>query len=546
MEFMEVGVRVDLDRLRVIRTDDGFLAGDADEPYLWVINAKVDGTTVFENSPQTATVEVHSSSAAPGNLGSASEGVPDGKSIAIPTSVGTFDTFLRGTTGSAQALTRFATLVVAIAALEHDDSRKQDIIELHKRIIKRARTGLEGELRDIVQEVLDGDIPSAGDVRKRLEAQISEATLRKVIDEFGNDLIGEPVNLLNQDVFVGYHADTVLTFPDLLANSLDGFPINARLNRGADRALYRVTGAVTRTDIHEPPTLGLVRLDDKRLRLCGRSFGKKAWVHERSTAGTWGNEKALGVTALSSGVALASSSDGSKMYAVARGLSHKMRIKLPGSGDTWSGLFEREFATGAGVACSADGKMVFVMATGKDGKVYATTNFNFGKGWKVDWFSIGLKSAASPALCCSADGRSLILITLGEDRKIYQSVFDVGLDELKPKITLPIDSIRFKSAPACAISDDGKRLRIAAVGEDGVMRVSKPSLAPGDTEIWSELGELVSAPALACSPDGQTLHIAAIDKSLRLRHRFSTDSGASWPKRKGQSWAVLRENAAWY
>ena len=104
LEFMEVGVRVQLDKLKVSRVDDGFVAGSADEPYLWLIVAKVDGTTIFENSPATATVAVQSTSAAPGNLGPASQGVEAGTTIAIPKSVGRIDTTLRGTTGGVLTL----------------------------------------------------------------------------------------------------------------------------------------------------------------------------------------------------------------------------------------------------------------------------------------------------------------------------------------------------------------------------------------------------------------------------------------------------------
>ena len=451
MEFIELEVRIHLDRLRVDRTDDGFIAGSADEPYLWFIVAKIDGSTVFENSPQTATVAVHTTSAAPGNLGTASQGVPAGKWIPIPNAVGTFTTTLRGATQGGHALTRFATLVVAIAALEHDESRTQDILALHQRVIDESKSALEAELRKIVQEVIAGNIPSAADVRERLESQISEEKLKAIIDDFGSDLVGQPVNLLNQDVFVGHNVDTVLTFPDLLASAMDGTSIEVQLRRGSveqNRASYHISGNVKRTDIREPPTIGLVRLNDKRLRLCGRTVEKRAWLHERSAAGDWGPETALGATALSSGVALAASADGTRMHVVGRGLSHKMRIKL--RSDTWGELFDRKFSTGAGVACSADGRLVYIMATGEDGNVYATLDLNGGTSWEVDWFPIGLKSVASPALACSADGLKLFLITLGEDRKLYESIFDVGPEKLAPKITLPLDSLLFKSAPACA------------------------------------------------------------------------------------------------
>ncbi|MFN8227320.1 MAG: hypothetical protein U0R18_11485 [Mycobacterium sp.] len=554
MEFMEVGVRVQLDKLKVSRVDDGFLAGSADEPYLWLIAAKVDGTTIFENSPGTATVAVLSTSAAPGNLGPASQGVEAGRTIAIPKSVGRIDTTLRGTTGGVLTLTQFATLVVAIAALEHDDSRVGDIVDLHDVVITESKRRLETELREIVAEVLAGDIPTASEVRKRLEAQIDEETLEDIIDDFGHGLIGAPVNLLNQDVFVGHNVDTVLTFPRVLANSIDGFPIKARLRRGKpdeDRPVYWVTGGVTRTDIQEPPTVGLVLLGDNRLRLCGRSIGKRVFLHERTAAGEWKGDKPFGNGVMTSGVTMAASADGARMYAVARGVDNRLHFKHPESGDTWPQLFSRTFATGGGIACSSDGQQVFVAGTGTDGKVYVSTSTNGGKGFQGDFTSIGVTSVASPALACSADGRTLFIATLGADRKIWQTIVDVTDGKVHPKISLPLDSLRFKSAPAVACSDDGKRVHFAGLGEDGVMRILEPEVTKGSTDFWRELDKAhddwhVSAPALACSPDGKTIHIAAIDHSLRLTHRFSPDGGKTWPHQDGERWHVVRENAAWY
>ena len=64
MDVIEIGVRVHLDQLRVQKTDDGVVAGSADEPYLWSFVLTVDGTSVFENVPDTAEVRVHSTSPA--------------------------------------------------------------------------------------------------------------------------------------------------------------------------------------------------------------------------------------------------------------------------------------------------------------------------------------------------------------------------------------------------------------------------------------------------------------------------------------------------
>jgi len=253
MEDIEISARIHLDKLRVVRTDDGWVAGSADEPYLWFVVIKVDGSTIELGVPPTAHVDIDATSAAPGNLGPASQGVPAGTTIAIPTAVGTLETTLRGGAGAAVSLTRFATFVIAVAAMEHDETRAQDVIALRSRIIADSRDKLNDELRQIVQEFIDGEIPSAADVEKRLRHQISEDEIEKIVKDFFGELFGQPVNLINHDVFVGYNTDTVVNFPKLLASSLTGIPIDVRLERGndPDRPRYHLWGAVERRS-HRP------------------------------------------------------------------------------------------------------------------------------------------------------------------------------------------------------------------------------------------------------------------------------------------------------
>lgn len=504
MEFIELAVRIHLDHFDAPRGAD---------PDAWFVMAKADGTACAPSPQPTATVAVHAAvTARPG--------------FAKP-SVGIFATTLRGPTGPVLAHTRFATLVFAVAALDHGANARRDIDVVRSRVIAESKRRLGNELRDIAQEVLAGSIPSLAEVRKRLDSQFDADEFTSVVDDVGRGLVSRNV-------------DTVPTFPDLLAHAIDGVPIDVPLRRVDGKVRSRLTGVVERTDIHEPPTIGLACLGDGRLRICGRSAGKRAFTHERSATGVWGSASALGDTALSSGVTVATGTDGARTYAVARGLDRTIRIKLPDSGDSWDRLPGGKFATGAGVACSADGSRVYVAATAEDGNVHATIGFDGGARW-TDWMPTGVRSIASPALACSADGATLFLATLGEDRRLYESVVDTRQSDLRPTAGTRIGSLRFRSAPGCACSGDGARRWIGAVGDDGQLRVGGPGRAG-----WSELGEVISAPALACSTDGKRLHVAAIDKALRLRHRSSTDGGAGWPKPHGVSWEVLRENAAWF
>ncbi|OKH76916.1 hypothetical protein EB73_01975 [Mycobacterium sp. SWH-M3] len=302
MEFIELAVRIHLDHFDAPRGAD---------PDAWFVIAKADGTACAPSPQPTATVAVHAAvTARPG--------------YAKP-SVGIFATTLRGPTGPVLAHTRFATLVFAVAALDHGANARRDIDVVRSRVIAESKRRLGNELRDIAQEVLGGSIPSLAEVRKRLDSQFDADEFTSVVDEVGRGLVSRNV-------------DTVLTFPDLLAHAIDGVPIDVPLRRVDGKVRSRLTGVVERTDIREPPTIGLACLGDGRLRIYGRSAGKRAFTHERSATGVWGSASALGDTALSSGVTVATGTDGARTYAVARGLDRTIRIKLPDSGDSWDRL----------------------------------------------------------------------------------------------------------------------------------------------------------------------------------------------------------------
>ena len=115
-------------------------------------------------------------SAAPGNLGPASQGVEAGRTIAIPKSVGRIDTTLRGTTGGADAHAVSPPWWSRSPRFEHDDSRVGDIVDLHDVVITESKRRLETELRRSSRKYSPATFPLHPRCAKRPEAQIDEET----------------------------------------------------------------------------------------------------------------------------------------------------------------------------------------------------------------------------------------------------------------------------------------------------------------------------------------------------------------------------------
>jgi hypothetical protein len=581
MQPIEIDVRIALRRLTIVKHNDADIAGAADEPFLWFAGIKVDASSVNPMRPNEASVTIHAASGKHHNLGGAAEGVTDGDRVPIPESIGTWETTLRGF-DSPLGLTQFATLGFAVAALEHDESSDVDAIEVWRRVVADAQTRLDTALRGVIRDGLDAiaagtDLPSESDVQAQLEAAVSYERIDEVVDDFSNGRIGaqvlssvfNPISLVqsgleggNPDDFIGHTVQTA-TFAMILATSMTGIRYDLELTRkkdaevtlqggGADltthgRATYRVAGSLKRLDIQEPPTIGLVRFHDGRLRIYGRSVNKNIYYHERTASGQWRPNTRVGSGEFSSGPAVAASADGASIYTFARGMSHRIWLDVAGGTDAWRKLGDRKFATGAGAACSNDGRIVWVAATGDDHRIYLQVSTTGKFGLDDDWRALDIgESATSPALACTGDGTVLHLAYVGADRNLRRARFELDRGSGHEPVYVKTHGGGFRSAPALAVSDGGSVLWIAALGDDDEVqrrqRLRRVPTSPFFESRWMRFqGASASAPSLACTPDGKGVHLADIAHSLRLRHRASNNEGESWPQRE-----LLSPNALWF
>lgn len=558
---MQIEVRIKLDRLHVKRKNES-----ADEPFLWVLFLKFDGSTANIAFPEQASISVKSPSGAHHNLGKPSEGVESGESLPIPAEIGEWRTTLQGF-DAALDLTQYATLSLAVVGLEEDQTTDSNAIELHARVIAEVRKRLNSEIRKIIREIIAArqsgkEGPDADDVEKRLRDQVNAKRIKEVIDHFVGEVLPgliagavlDPIAALialvqsDQDDLIGYSVPDPFTFPRILANSLTGIELDLKLtNPKSDKGEYRVTGRVQRSDIKEPPTLAAIWRGAGRLAIYARSTGGGVYFLNSANRGSdWGHNKRVGQGVLSSGPASACSSDGNRVYVFGRGENRGIWVCLPEKrgepGSKWQQLFDRKFISGPGAACSDDGDIVWAAATGEDGRVHITNNLRGGKDWTNKWDPIAdEKFLTSPALSCDTSGHKLHIVALGEDRQIRHA-FTPDRGKTWERFTRRLGKT-FVSAPACATSIDGRILWVAAMDEEHryhIRRLGDFGNSAGSGKWGPFGGTFVSAPALACSPDGKEVHIFGIGEDLALRHRFSTDEGENWTK-----WAPV-PGGAWY
>ncbi len=574
---MQIDVRIKLDRLRVVRQNES-----SDEPFLWVLYFKFDGSTANILLPDQATIGVRAPSGAHHNLGKPSEGVGSGQSIPIPAAIGEWETSLRGFDGALE-LTQFATLSLAVAGLEEDQTTDTHALEAHRRVVADVKQRLTAEIRRVIRDIVAARAageagPSAQDVEERLRDQVNADRIREVIDGLISDVLPfaivgaffNPVSLISAavegsdpDDRVGYAVPDPFTFPRILANSLLGIPLVLELTKDQsflesmkqrfpqitfppevkDRILrsedgsYRVTGRVERRDIQEPPTFSGLWRAKGRLAICARSSGSGVYLQRSSDGGTtWGFNKRVGSGVVSSGPAAAWTADGARVSIAGRGKDHRIWFCISDPDgkplDDWDPIQKAEFRTGPGLACSADGKHLWLAATAEDGRVLITRNAEGGRNWTDKWDPLSDETfLTSPALACSADGSKAHFVALDASRRIRHAFTPDRGRTWDPPFTRRLGKT-FLSAPSCACSADGSLLWVAALGDDHKYLIRRLAKFGADASAdWLPFGgSFVSAPALACSADGAEVHVFGIARDLTIRHRFSTDAGKNWTK----------------
>lgn len=202
----ELGFELRLDQFRVVNADEDGPLSDGDEPYLWVLFFKVDGTTVDPTRLAEARASFYSPHShygigSHGNLGGRSR--RRGASVPISERLGLYSDRLRLIRELPVDFARLATQAgVIVLALEEDGS-SGSAVEAGRREFERA---VAEEINAVVRSPLNprdyGEI--AARIQERVVRAIRERTLRGWTNLF-RFLTG----IADPDDFIGANMGTV-------------------------------------------------------------------------------------------------------------------------------------------------------------------------------------------------------------------------------------------------------------------------------------------------------------------------------------------------
>lgn len=592
--MLQVDVRVRLKDLQVRRRNES----SPDEPFLWVIGIRFDGETLgnFLLEPEQAELAFHTPPGRHGNLGAKFDDVDHSRPQALPASQGVWDTRLRfDPDANFSEIAPLSTLAIVVVALEEDGTADSYAIEAHRRIIAEVKTRLTATLRAILTEARDqvtsgGQLPSGAQVQDRLREALNPEVITRVIDELRDELIpGKvvrgifnlftlPAAIANMDAddLVGFSlAD--FSMPRLIGTAMDGIEIAMNLNKDlsmarvlesfgaelsdevrerfedqivrSDDGHYVISGLARRTDLLEPPTIGST-WQAGRVRLFARGNDRRVLANAVDGAAATDKWRALGAGVLTSGISAAASPGGGDLFVVGRGTDDAIWLARAGqdlasaASAGWSRLPPFKSRLGAGVCYAPEAKRLHVFAVAEDKRVHWSWSRDKGESWTLPWGYLGTGLLDStPAAAITPDGKHLNVFGIGTDRRIWRAYSEdggVNWNHLWSLSELP--AVRFDSAPACAISANGKRLFLCAKagGRYSVIRSDDYGRSWRGRE-WTRLGRpeipgfdtadlfFISAPTVCASPDLDEVHVSGICSDMRMYSRvFRGDQASPW------------------
>ena len=234
-----IDVRLDLSTLLVVEKNES----SADEPYLWVVYLKVDGTTLNLANLSSSFVALNAPAGSHGDLGAASDGMNLGDQANIPKAIGRFDTTLR-TDGLPQEIGEDLSFVaVAVVALEEDDTKDFAAEAGHQAMISTMQT----ELNKAIRAGMAPD-PNAigGKVQDAVHSAIKNASV-SVLSFLPVSSLFDIGGIIDPDDFVGSAFVGPFTFQQLRDAGAAGLPFTFDLTSTDNpQGLYRITGRARR------------------------------------------------------------------------------------------------------------------------------------------------------------------------------------------------------------------------------------------------------------------------------------------------------------
>jgi hypothetical protein len=237
-----IGVRLDLEKLKVVAKNES----SADEPFLWVVYIKVDGSTVTISDLAHSSATVHAPSGSHGDLGSASDDMEKGESVNIPDAIGRWDTPLSTINGLPDSLANDLSLVsVLVVAVEEDGTKDSAAEEGRKALVKT----LKSELNKAIQAGVKPNIAQLGEQAKNAVVDAVKSASVSAFSFMPISSLLDIGGIVDPDDFVGWGLAGPFTLGEIKTAGSNGKSFALTLTgKDASEGKYEVTGRVRRTD----------------------------------------------------------------------------------------------------------------------------------------------------------------------------------------------------------------------------------------------------------------------------------------------------------
>jgi hypothetical protein len=232
-------VTVRLDKLQIKQQNEG----SPDEPYLWVVFFKVDGTTVKLSDLPHATATLHAAAGSHENLGDVDDlDLEAGDSVAIPPSIGRWDTTLQPIAGLSAATNDSAVQIGVVVLAVEEDATGDSAADKGRAALVAT---LQKELDKAVQSLSPPDFEKTADkVHDAVHDAIADASV-SVLSFMPISSLLDIVGIVDPDDYVGSGVAGPFSAKQLRDAGGPGLPISLPLT-GEGEGEYVVTGRALR------------------------------------------------------------------------------------------------------------------------------------------------------------------------------------------------------------------------------------------------------------------------------------------------------------
>ncbi len=213
-----VPAHIRLERFFCHNADEDDFLSDGDEPYLWVVYFKADGTTVDARRLETSRATVYSPRGSHSNLGMSD--VDSGRSFRVPARIGHWKTTMRPIRGLPLNLgQQLAAAGVAVVAIEQDGTPESAAEAGRRELARSLRAELNEAIRNATAE------PDFQVISARIQSRVLK-TMRKEHMRSIWGLLGA----VDPDDYVG-SAFTLATYREIQEAGAGGKPFKMHFRK---------------------------------------------------------------------------------------------------------------------------------------------------------------------------------------------------------------------------------------------------------------------------------------------------------------------------